>query len=564
MKTRVAFAVAIILATLTSRAETQTSPLVETMEVRVVNIDVVVTDQAGRRVTGLTADDFEIFDGKKPQPISNFSEIDAEAPPAPAAVQGAAPAAVAKAPVSRGNAIIFYIDSSSIDPKRRHLVFAELRRFAAEIMKPGDRASVMSWNRRLHTLQPFTGSPAEIQHALSEAEKESGAFSVQVARQRLYRIVTQELEEALFSESGSIPLAHQISLGHAQVYAEEMYAHSRSVAISLRSTLAAFAAPDDKRALVYVGDYLPARSGAEALQFVEDTFAPYVKQERNSPEMTRSQNLRVLSNAQWLDGLTSAANSAGVTLYMISAGSLHQIDVGDVADGHQQPTASAETMLTMDTRKVFSDTARETGGLAFTGGDPRLALQQIADDFRSYYSLGFRPTAPDGKAQSIRVRTKNPGYTVRSRRSYAVRSAADDMGDRVVANLYDDSMQGHLRVRVETGLPVAERRNRQKVPVKVTVQGDKVTLLPRDGQLAGEVTVYVCAGDPEAGSSKVLRHTQTISIPPQDEALFRLRHLAFSFEVLVTAGRTNLISAGALDNVSGSWGLARGEVWALK
>ena len=565
MKTRIAVVAALALFTLAAQAQTQNAPLVETMEVRVVNVDVVVTDKTGRRITGLTANDFEIFDGKKQQPVSNFSEIDAEAPPEPmpAPVQADAPPAV-RAPVSRGNAIIFYIDSSSIDPKRRHAVFEELRRFAGEIMKPGDRAAVMSWNRRLRTVQAFTGSVDEIRSALSEAEKESGAFTVQVNRQQFYRTVTEILEAELHSEFKNIPIAYMRSLEQAKSYTEEMYAHSRSVAIALRSTLAAFAAPDDKRAVVFVGDYLPARAGAEAMQFVEETFEPYLRTEQDGQEMGKALNFRAVSNAQWLDGIVSAANSAGVTMYMISAGSLHQIAVGDPGEIYQMPTSTGENMLEMDTRRVFTDTARETGGLAYTGGDPRTALQQIADDFRSYYSLGFRPTAPVGKAQSIRVRVKNPDYVVRSRRSYAVRSVADDMGDRVVANLYDDSVRGDLRVRVETGLPQAERRNREKVPVKVMVQGDKITLLPQDGMLTGEVTVYVCAGDPEAGSSKVLRHTQRISIPAQDETLFRVRHLSFSFDVLVNAGAKNLISAGALDNVSGSFGLARGEIWSLK
>jgi hypothetical protein len=34
----------------------------ETIEVRVTNIDVVVTDKSGKRVTGLTRDDFEVFE----------------------------------------------------------------------------------------------------------------------------------------------------------------------------------------------------------------------------------------------------------------------------------------------------------------------------------------------------------------------------------------------------------------------------------------------------------------------------------------------------------------------
>src|SRR5947207_15911391 len=49
--------------------------LVESIEVRVVNVDVVVTDRAGNPVTGLTKDDFEILDNGKPQKIQNIYEV---------------------------------------------------------------------------------------------------------------------------------------------------------------------------------------------------------------------------------------------------------------------------------------------------------------------------------------------------------------------------------------------------------------------------------------------------------------------------------------------------------
>ena len=38
------------------------APLVEKIEVSVVNVDVTVTDRAGKPVRGLTRDDFEIFE----------------------------------------------------------------------------------------------------------------------------------------------------------------------------------------------------------------------------------------------------------------------------------------------------------------------------------------------------------------------------------------------------------------------------------------------------------------------------------------------------------------------
>src|ERR1051326_4177610 len=45
----------------------------ETIEVSIVNLDVIVTDKHGQRVHGLTKDDFEVFEDGKPQAITNFA-----------------------------------------------------------------------------------------------------------------------------------------------------------------------------------------------------------------------------------------------------------------------------------------------------------------------------------------------------------------------------------------------------------------------------------------------------------------------------------------------------------
>ena len=67
--------------------------LVETIEVHVVNVDVVVTDREGNRVRGLTKDDFELYEDKRPQTITNFYEArDDVHPPAAQAPAAAAPA----------------------------------------------------------------------------------------------------------------------------------------------------------------------------------------------------------------------------------------------------------------------------------------------------------------------------------------------------------------------------------------------------------------------------------------------------------------------------------------
>jgi len=77
----------VLLLLLAVSAAGQAPPLVESIEVRVVSVDVVVTDRAGNPVPNVTKDDFEILEENKPQTITNFAEIrvDTTAVPAPSA-----------------------------------------------------------------------------------------------------------------------------------------------------------------------------------------------------------------------------------------------------------------------------------------------------------------------------------------------------------------------------------------------------------------------------------------------------------------------------------------------
>src|SRR5688572_13901623 len=52
------------------------APFAEQLEVRVVNVDVVVTDRDGRPVDGLTREDFVVLEDGRPQPITNFYVVD--------------------------------------------------------------------------------------------------------------------------------------------------------------------------------------------------------------------------------------------------------------------------------------------------------------------------------------------------------------------------------------------------------------------------------------------------------------------------------------------------------
>src|SRR5258705_3057359 len=93
------------------------SPVFESIDVRVVNVDVVVTDGDGKRVLGLTKDDFELFEEKKPQSITNFSEIRLGTPARPAAEPrgDVVPASESAEPPPRR--FVLFVDNYSLHPQ---------------------------------------------------------------------------------------------------------------------------------------------------------------------------------------------------------------------------------------------------------------------------------------------------------------------------------------------------------------------------------------------------------------------------------------------------------------
>lgn len=77
----VIFRRSLLLFTLPTLLFAQASPLLsapgagERMEVRIIEIDAVVTDRNGKIVQGLKREDFELRENYRSQPISNFQEI---------------------------------------------------------------------------------------------------------------------------------------------------------------------------------------------------------------------------------------------------------------------------------------------------------------------------------------------------------------------------------------------------------------------------------------------------------------------------------------------------------
>ncbi|MCE2558960.1 MAG: VWA domain-containing protein [Acidobacteria bacterium] len=142
----------------------------DVIDVRVVNVEVVVTDRKGDRIQGLEPGDFELLVDGTPTPISYFTEVDdglARAPSDDAV--GSVPALAPEEPV--GTNYLIFVDDLFAIAQRRNRVLDHLAQDLGRL-GPADRVAVVAFDgRELDRLTDWTNSRDEIEDALVRARE---------------------------------------------------------------------------------------------------------------------------------------------------------------------------------------------------------------------------------------------------------------------------------------------------------------------------------------------------------------------------------------------------------
>ncbi|HSS79441.1 MAG TPA: hypothetical protein VLV54_22160, partial [Thermoanaerobaculia bacterium] len=146
----------------------------ETIEVRVVNIEVVVTDKDGNRVAGLKPSDFRLKVDGKEVPIGYFSEILGGQSVAPPPAPGQTAAATAQVPgVEPGGAIgtsyLVFVDDYFSNEVRRNEVLRSLKDDLSRL-GPEDRMAIVAYDGgRLSMVSNWSQSQAQLARAFDQA-----------------------------------------------------------------------------------------------------------------------------------------------------------------------------------------------------------------------------------------------------------------------------------------------------------------------------------------------------------------------------------------------------------
>src|SRR5437667_7367100 len=143
-------------------------PRIEEDVVRVsttlIQVDTTVLDKNGKIVTGLTADDFEIYENNKKQQITNFSFVEPtpDKPTEPSTVKPsrksipipAFPGNLHPEQVHRTMALV--VDDLGLSLGSMNAVKSALKKFVDEQMQAGDLVAIIRTGSGAGTLQRFT------------------------------------------------------------------------------------------------------------------------------------------------------------------------------------------------------------------------------------------------------------------------------------------------------------------------------------------------------------------------------------------------------------------------
>ena len=347
---------------------------------RLISVSVVVRDDRGRPVSGLTADDFQLAEDGKTQTIAFFTEqtrVTASAPP-PTAPTGTFTNRV-DAVAESGVTIILFdrLNTRDTDQQqaRDHVI-----KFLRQV-NPDDRIGFYLLDGAgLSVLHDFTRDAASLLRALNRVSAPtSGALE------------GSETTLTLPGEEVDPKLLAMIERSEQAVRGFYMQQRAENTAAALEALGMRLAGVKGRKTIVWLSSGFPL------------VFSDGISLQNMSPEVMQA---------------TRALSSSDVAIYPVDARGL--VSAFATAPGARNPqfTTLSTVMGNLDASQLL---AEQTGGRAFAHtNDLGTAIARAIDDTSHSYVIGYYPINErwDARFRKIKVEVRNRKAVVRHRSGY--------------------------------------------------------------------------------------------------------------------------------------------------
>lgn len=466
------------------------SQLRETVNVNVVEVPVSVVDSSGNPVRGLTAANFELYDGGKKQAITSFDKVDFGSKETVSAISPLNPAA------RRSFLLLFDLGFSS--PKSLGRAQEAARRFVTTAVQPRDLVGVgtIDNDHGFRLLTAFTTDRDLIASAINDPNGFRGNDPLQIGNKTFVADLTNgasattSATNAEGQRPGAAAAASEMAERQQQMtHSDEQYVRGRvekqvDYLADLAKTLRAV--PGRKQVILlsegFDAKYLQGRDA-------RDTEATA----RDNEAVTTGQYWRVDSDARYgstsslsmLDRMAKSFRSSDVVLDAIDIQGVRVQN--DVASGSNLNSNAGLFVL-----------SRPTGGEVFqNSNDLKNNFDRMLHAQEVVYVIGFQaPTANPGKFHDLKVKLVNSPGRVSYRMGY-YENGGESATERALTTaevIVNDIPQDDVHLAAFAA-PFPAGNGNSQVPVILDLNGADLAKQAKGSMAAAEIFVYAFDSD---------------------------------------------------------------------
>ncbi|MFQ5526498.1 MAG: VWA domain-containing protein [Thermoanaerobaculia bacterium] len=463
----------------------QIEPISETVDVRVVNVEVVATDNQGIIIRGLTRDDFELVVDGREIPIEYFSAVEA-----PLLAESTAQAAADPRAESLPLLIINY-DARFLTVGSARDALETLRSHMGELLESTRAIMIARQGMSLVVEQPFTRDRARLEAALSRLIGMNVPVRSTVGRSlvisELERIPDAAMSGFTEEDEGALDIALQL-LNQVRTQSAEERGVQRTAIAQLEWLIGSVAGLPGRKALLYVGPGIQPQP-AEALYRLWWARFSSLANQLNVLSIESEMGLDIAS-AQVTD-LLARANESQVTFYGydprgVRAQSSLEFESFEASEYSERDVRAAQQWIL--------SVAEGSGGAGrIDSADLDGLVTEMTGSFRNYYSLGFSPANGFPDRGKVRVRLANLEGRVRHFDRYLTRSGTRELQELTLAALLTEMVVNSMDVQVEMDDAVPQVDGTFVIPILVKIPIASLSLLPKGQQHVGKLSVVVQA-----------------------------------------------------------------------
>jgi VWFA-related protein len=560
------------------------------VEVNYVDVDVVVTDEQGNFVPGLTRADFEVLEDGKLQKVDTFVYVEIPVEPDNAftlAGRNVSGDTQSNRQPFSGRLYVIVLDDLDVSAMRTAQVKKSAKEFVDKYMGANDIAAVVHSSGRTDASQEFTSNKTALHTAIDKfVGRRMRSLTIERLDNYYQRLSMLQSEQPEGTDSEPQPSTDPG--GYSRMEPTDFERGFRAVGVldTLKLTAEFLSSVRGRRkALLFfsegidypITDSFGGHSATDVIRATQDAITAAARANVNFYTIDPRGLVGMTNEFMEMAGGGSPEMAGGAAMRTPGTNAAITGVMGNTGGPfNAQTELMAELMLSQGSLREL---AEQTGGIASVNTNSLTnTFNRIVQANSRYYVLGYYPpTHPrNGRFHKIEVRTKRPGLKVAARKGYgsprgrtaeerkrdeaaklardAKRPDADKTSTELREILTSPLMQSGLNFAVHAA-PFKNTQKEASIALAIEIDGDRLQYSAPNAQgVAGnkiELSFYGVnqLGKAMAGTRSVL----DLTLKPETRERVKLFGLRLNPRISLPPGRYH-VRIGARDAVAGMTG----------